>query len=309
MRSTLFIIVAVLSAALVNAESRASPASILQNRAGASCSNDQFFYPKKSCCLPSGGLQNTQCPSDRQCPSSWYWHPDHNCCVPKTSSAPPATCSGPFNLWDDDDQCCKKPTPTPAPVTPTPDCPSGHFFYSDKACCLPQGGPGNNPICPSDRSCPSDWWWHGTYDCCVPKYPNSPSTPACDDEVFHQWDNFDKCCKQPPAPPPTPSGSTHKPRGQNNRKTLKRQVSVCPPDLQECPIKGSVEVECVDGNEDLRNCGGRSALGLGKDCIAIPNAVGVSCLAGTKSCKVTSCDKGYAPSTDGTACFSTLVIF
>ncbi|KAG9022948.1 hypothetical protein FRB95_013935 [Tulasnella sp. JGI-2019a] len=312
MRSTILAITTLFSAALVSAESTTSSASGLKARGGSqSCASSHFFYSTKNCCLPKGGLSNTNCPSDRSCPNDWYYHPDHNGCVPKTSSSPQPSCGGTFSAWSNDEQCCKKPTPPPAPpappVTPTPSCPGGHFFYSDKGACLPNGGPGNNPPCPGDRGCPSDWWWHGSYNSCVPKNPNPPANPDCGTGNFRQWDNSEKCCKAPPPPPPTPSGSYHKPRGQTKRTKLARQVSACPQDLQECPIKGFTEVECVDGNEDLRNCGGCSTLGRGRDCGAIPNVVGVTCIAATKGCKVTSCDDGYVPSSDATSCVPSML--
>ncbi|KAG8979840.1 hypothetical protein FRB94_010853 [Tulasnella sp. JGI-2019a] len=302
MRSTIIAIASVLSAALVSAKSATSPASGLQERS-TSCSGNNFYYSTKNCCLPHGGISNTQCPSDRSCPSDWYYHPTYSCCVPKTSASPAASCNGDFSAWDTNDQCCKKPTTT----APAPTCSSGHFFYSTKSCCLPNGGPSTTPSCPSDRACPSDWYYHTTYSSCVPKNPNPPSTPTCNSGKFTSWDSNDQCCKQPTTPPPTPSGSIHKTRGQTKRATLARQVSQCLPDLQECPIKGSTEVECVDGNEDLGNCGGCTSLGKGQDCAAIKHVVGVTCMAATKGCQVSSCKDGYVPSTDATSCVPTLV--
>ncbi|KAG8864323.1 serine/threonine-protein kinase HAL4/sat4 [Tulasnella sp. 330] len=104
--------------------------------------------------------------------------------------------------------------------------------------------------------------------------------------AFSVWDQNDQCCKSPTTPPPQASGTI----GRNNHKKRRgalesRLVSLCPADLQECPIKGTTEVECVDANEDLRNCGGCAALNLGKDCAAIPNVLGVTCLAAQKRCQ------------------------
>ncbi|KAG8883798.1 serine/threonine-protein kinase HAL4/sat4 [Tulasnella sp. 332] len=120
--------------------------------------------------------------------------------------------------------------------------------------------------------------------------PNPPSTPSCSG-AFSVWDQNDQCCKSPTTPPPQASGTI----GRNNHKKRRgalesRLVSLCPADLQECPIKGTTEVECVDANEDLRNCGGCAALNLGKDCAAIPNVLGVTCLAAQKRCQDTEVD-------------------
>ena len=114
----------------------------------------------------------------------------------------------------------------------TKSCDKSSFFWSEKNCCLPNGGVKSPPKPPKDTSCPSctfhrvscvmiltfpffflAWYWSGDKNCCLPKAPNPPS-PSCDKDSA--WDKGSQCCKvkrsnpSPPSPPkssppPTPS--------------------------------------------------------------------------------------------------------
>lgn len=58
--------------------------------------------------------------------------------------------------------------------------------------------------------------------------------------------------------------------------------------------------ECIDTSLSLESCGGCASVGQGRDCTAIPGAVGVGCGGG--ECIIFSCEHGYSLSLDGTEC-------
>ncbi|KAI0801269.1 hypothetical protein C8Q74DRAFT_1435702 [Fomes fomentarius] len=99
-------------------------------------------------------------------------------------------------------------------------CKSSEFYWSEKSCCLPQGGSKNPPSPPKGTSCPTKWEWHGSKGYCVPQAPPTSGTPSC--SSGWGWNKGRGCCEQhpttskytPPAPsttkvtPPTPTPST-----------------------------------------------------------------------------------------------------
>ncbi|KAK7695107.1 hypothetical protein QCA50_002297 [Cerrena zonata] len=87
--------------------------------------------------------------------------------------------------------------------------------------------------------------------------------------------------------------------------------ALCPYALTACPNNPnsrptSIEswlregFECVDVQSDLNSCGGCATVSESRDCTTIPNAVGVSCIAG--SCRIDSCQSGFVQSINGTSC-------
>lgn len=101
---------------------------------------------------------------------------------------------------------------------------------------------------------------------------------------------------------------------------LRQPLSLCPTGETACPIPGSKNFEsfthshnqiadflsakggyeCIDTSLSLESCGGCASVGQGRDCTAIPGAVGVGCGGG--ECIIFSCEHGYSLSLDGTEC-------
>ncbi|KAI0639396.1 hypothetical protein C8Q77DRAFT_1152380 [Trametes polyzona] len=328
----------------------------------SSCKSSEFYYGQKECCLPHGGVPNPpKPPSGSSCPSSWYWHGGKSCCVPNhppTSSSPP-TCEDGWT-WDMTGWHCKRhettsayhpPTPTQhtttAPHTtyhpttsthstysaPSPsgtDCPSNHWYWGPKQCCLPHGGTPNPPKPPSGSQCPPNWEWNTGKNCCVPHHPDLPP-PQCGGGWG--WNEGSKCCfphtttsSTPPKPSSKPGGGYgggsgsggygggwggnsggyggssggHWKRGHGKS----RAVSLCPNGLEACPLVGltglSGDYECADTRNDVQSCGGCVSTGAGVDCTAIDGVGNVGCNNG--KCVVLTCAAGYKRSADGSLC-------
>ncbi|KAL5529302.1 hypothetical protein ACEPAG_5287 [Sanghuangporus baumii] len=86
------------------------------------CSENEFFWESRSCCLPHGGPTKTPTPPKGiDCPSSWYFSHEQGCCVPKTKPPKPTTptCSKEGWFWIPNLQCCSQPSP-PSPPTSLP---------------------------------------------------------------------------------------------------------------------------------------------------------------------------------------------
>jgi len=117
----------------------------------ASCSNNEFWYEDRSCCLPHGGSPSPPSPpKGNDCPSGgWYWHDEQKCCVPSHPSPPPPTCNNSWS-WDQNESCCKPPAPKP----------SGHSWgkRSSKSRSL--------SLCPTGTdACPVGGLTGGDYEC------------------------------------------------------------------------------------------------------------------------------------------------
>ncbi|PCH33632.1 hypothetical protein WOLCODRAFT_22134 [Wolfiporia cocos MD-104 SS10] len=88
------------------------------------CSDAEFYYDLKSCCLPYGGQPNPPTPPQgtNQCPTSgWEWHTEKECCVPQQppEQNPPPQCGGGWE-WNHGSSTCCEPTTTTALATSTP---------------------------------------------------------------------------------------------------------------------------------------------------------------------------------------------
>ncbi|KAI0793495.1 hypothetical protein C8Q75DRAFT_731202 [Abortiporus biennis] len=197
---------------------------------GSDCGNNEFFYSKTSCCLPSGGVPNPPSPpSGTSCPSNgYYWHETKSCCVPHNANPPSPSCpSG--TTWNDDKNACEHPasssTPSkPSSTTPTKpsstastpsqsssgNCGNNQFFWSGKGCCLEHGGEPNPPSPPKGTDCPSSGWsWSNDQGCCVPHSP-SPPTPSCGNGWLWQSGLF-HCTPSQSTTPATPTSTPSKP--------------------------------------------------------------------------------------------------
>ncbi|KAJ8463390.1 hypothetical protein ONZ51_g10287 [Trametes cubensis] len=301
-----------------------------------SCSSGEFYWGDKDCCLPYGGSPNPpQPPSGTSCPSNWEWHSGKSCCVPHSPPTSTPSCSNGWG-WNNNSKCCEQPkpssaphstahtTPSPSPTTyhptttshstapsssPSDSCPSNHWYWSPKSCCLPHGGSPNPPQPPSGRSCPSNWEWHSGKSCCVPHHPNQPP-PQCGSGWG--WDDGSKCCfphgsstTSTPQPSSKPGKPGHSGGGYWKRAHSKsRAASLCPNGLDACPISGlsglTGDFECVDIQNDIQSCGGCVSTGVGKDCTAIDGSWNVGCNNG--KCVVFTCAAGYKRSADGSMC-------
>ncbi|EIM92477.1 uncharacterized protein STEHIDRAFT_151799 [Stereum hirsutum FP-91666 SS1] len=88
-----------------------TPTSSAPATTGSStCSNSEFWFEPKSCCLTPGSSDGKGSPpSGKSCPTSdgdWYWSNNKSCCLPKTKpSAPTPTCSSGWS-WDHSNSCC-----------------------------------------------------------------------------------------------------------------------------------------------------------------------------------------------------------
>ncbi len=162
--------------------------------ARGSCGNNEWFYSGKSCCIPYGGPSKPPSPpAGTSCPSCEYDAPElhtilfivpfsallrqsenvrfyffnsaysqltvrHSCCLPKQPNSGTPSCSGGYT-WDSGKDICKKSTPAPPPTSPkgpsNPSCSKSEFWWDNKPCCLPNGGPSTPPSPPSGSPCPS----------------------------------------------------------------------------------------------------------------------------------------------------------
>lgn len=282
----------------------------------SSCQKEEFWYEEKKCCLPRGGQSwHPQPPPEKQCPpSGWSWNDEHDCCVPHQPPPPfhpPPQCPKEWD-WSPATYCCERSPHHPQPPPPKPSggysgwkrgehdessCKKEEFWFDERNCCLPRGGPSWHPSPPPEKKCPhSEWSWSEEHDCCIPHHP-SPPPPKCDDKW--EWSNDDMCCKQPPPPPPRPSGGH-----VWKRESLAREPQLCPMGLTACPISSasglSADFECLDTANEFESCGGCASIGRGQDCTAIEGAWNVGCEQG--SCAVYTCAPGFKLSNNGTSC-------
>jgi len=193
------------------------------------------------------------------------------------------------------------------------ECPSNHFKWEAKDCCLPYGGPPQPVNPPEDSQCPSNWSWHWEKGCCTPHQPPQQlPPPQCD----HGWNWFEatySCCPGgggSPTIPHLPSGIPIYLGGGNygghgaypKRKLRSRTISICPQGLAACAVTSLTggDYECVDTVSDLDNCGGCALFGEGQNCNAIPGVWNVGCEQ--SSCKIYTCAQGYRLAHDGKSC-------
>ncbi|KAL5632681.1 hypothetical protein ACGC1H_005584 [Rhizoctonia solani] len=183
--------------------------SCVPNGGGGRCNKGDFWWVKKECCLPHGGIPAPSSPPNGyQCPNQWYWGSDRGCCVPSVPDVP-TTPACPVNYsWSSDSYCVPNPTPAPPPPPKTgPDsCSEVEFWWGSIALCLPIGGPHSPPSPPEGTYCPSDWYWGSHHNCCLPKsrpYDNKP--PSC--PITYSWVVELSWCKPLPSGPPSCSNS------------------------------------------------------------------------------------------------------
>jgi len=180
------------------------------------------------------------------------------------------------------------------------DCNNDEFWWKEKSCCLPYGGPSWQPEPPPEKKCPhSEWSWSDEHDCCTPYYP-APPPPQCEKDWY--WSSSDLCCtrQQPP-----PQSSIYWKRAQAKRAAdASRYAQFCPMGLTACPVAGasglSSDFECLDTANELESCGGCASIGKGQDCTAITGAWNVGCELG--SCAVYTCAPGFKRSRNGKFC-------
>jgi len=187
-------------------------------------------------------------------------------------------------------------------------CKNDEFWYDEKKCCLPLGGPPSHPEPPPEKKCPhTGWSWNKEQSCCVPHYPLPPSHPS--PQCPKDWDWFPAtfCCQQsshhPSPPPPAHSGGYG---GWKRASHKSRTPQICPQGLSACPIMGTSgltgDLECLDTANELESCGGCASIGQGQDCTSIKGAWNVACEQG--SCTVYTCAAGFRRSDDGKSCIS-----
>lgn len=207
----------------------------------------------------------------------------------------------------------------PGGNTPQKNCKKGEFWWKDKECCLPDGGPPAPPKPPKDHDCPpNNYYWSNDKGCCVPTHnpPEQQPPPQCP----KNWDwvpGIHACLPHwtpptPPAPPSQPSSWPGYPgHGKDGKGGWKKRSvdqksrlsPMCPTGLDACPITGSLvsgEYECLDVSAELESCGGCVSLGQGQDCTTIEGAWNVGCEQG--SCAVYTCQAGFVRSHDGKTC-------
>ncbi|KDR85002.1 hypothetical protein GALMADRAFT_131762 [Galerina marginata CBS 339.88] len=189
-------------------------------------------------------------------------------------------------------------------------CKPQEFWYKDKECCLPTGGPPKPPPSPpKGTQCPpTSHYWGEKQGCCVPRNPppSNPPPPQCP-KGWTWYPSLHHCRPTPTPPTPPPSHPSGNPGsgGYNHhnykRSTHKARASLCPTGLDACPVSGlSGDYECLDTATELESCGGCSTLGKGQDCTAIKGVWNVGCEQG--SCKVYTCAGGFQVGADGKSC-------
>lgn len=216
-------------------------------------------------------------------------------------------------------------------------CKSNEFWYQDKNCCLPDGGPKSKPPPPPQGSLcpPTNYYWGQQQGCCVPKHPppSNPPPPQCP-RGWLWYKSVFKCLPLPtppstpnPHPSPKPGDKDCDDKGKGSkgndkdkkdnhdggkkggndrnhhhrRQEVKSRQTLCPTGLDACPIAGLTgDYECVDYATELEFCGGCTTLGKGQDCTQIPGAWNVGCEQG--SCVVLTCAGGFKLSPDARSC-------
>ncbi|KAF8872139.1 hypothetical protein CPB84DRAFT_1818103 [Gymnopilus junonius] len=193
-------------------------------------------------------------------------------------------------------------------------CKSNEFWYEDRSCCLPNGGPTSPPNPPKGSQCPpTSHYWDDKQACCVPRHQPPPDCPPPQCNKGWDWYSSLHQCKPTSTPSTTPSipKPSSKPYGGNNnnnhysnnhkRTTHKARTSLCPAGLDACPVSGLTgDYECLDTSSELESCGGCTTLGQGQDCTAIKDAWNVGCDRG--SCVVYTCAGGFKLSPDAKSC-------
>ncbi|KAF7785030.1 hypothetical protein Agabi119p4_1195 [Agaricus bisporus var. burnettii] len=93
---------------------------------------------------------------------------------------------------------------------PSERCKSNEFWWDDKKCCLPYGGPNSPPQPPKSTYCPpSGYYWHKDKGCCAPKNPPQPNHPEPQCGKGHNWYQSLHYCV--PEPHHTTTSTYHKP--------------------------------------------------------------------------------------------------
>ncbi|KAJ7783798.1 protein priA [Mycena maculata] len=189
-------------------------------------------------------------------------------------------------------------------------CNSSEFWYEDKSCCLPHGGPPSPPAPPKGHDCPpSTWYWNTEQGCCTPTHPQPPNNPPPQCPEGWTWYSLLHMClpnipTPPSSPPSKPSGGSNSGGGSNWKRHAPktRSAPLCPTGLDACPIPGlsANDFECVDTAVELESCGGCASLGQGEDCTAIAGAWNVGCEQGR--CAVYTCAFGFKRAKDGQSC-------
>ncbi|KAJ6519830.1 protein priA [Mycena sanguinolenta] len=182
-------------------------------------------------------------------------------------------------------------------------CKSNEFWYEEKGCCLPHGGPPSPPSPPKGHDCPpSNYYWNTEQGCCTPSHPTSPYNPPPQCRDGWSWYSGLHMCL--PSPPSAPTPPASHPSGGSNwkRHARKRSAPLCPSGLDACPIPGGAvsDYECIDTAVELESCGGCASLGQGQDCTAIPGVWNVGCEQGR--CAVYTCTFGFKRAPDGQSC-------
>ncbi|TEB35040.1 hypothetical protein FA13DRAFT_1753404 [Coprinellus micaceus] len=198
------------------------------------------------------------------------------------------------------------------PSKPGNSCKKNEFWYGEKECCLPSGGPPKPTPPPTGVNCPPSWSWNGPKKCCLPHNPPPPKPPVpqCP-KGWVWWPILYKCLPtpQPPTPhPPQPSKGPHNPhypqppKPHHGKRDESSRIALCPSGLRACPLPGLLagDYECLDTATELTSCGGCVSEGKGQDCTAIKGAWNVGCER--SSCVVYSCSGGFELSDDKKAC-------
>jgi len=291
-------------------------AALPGNYDSSSCKSSDFWYEEKSCCLPRGGPpSHPKPPPEKQCPpKDWSWNKEHSCCVPHyptPPSHPPPQCSKNWK-WSSATYCCEPEQHDPSSPRPSgastytnrkrdhpgpSSCKKSEFWFDERSCCLPRGGPSTHPNPPQGKECPREHWsWSDEHSCCIPHQPPPRYEPQCSND--HKWSADEMCCEKNDPSHPQPSG------GYSQRKRAVDYTQLCPMGLTACPIASarglSSDFECLDTTNELESCGGCASIGKGQDCTAIEGAWNVGCEQGT--CAVYTCAPGFKHSIDGASC-------
>ena len=180
--------------------------------------------------------------------------------------------------------------------------------WTDKKCCLPNGGVKTPPSPPKGTNCPpTNWYWNTGKGCCTPRNPPlpwNPPPPQCPKNWTWQPSTW-RCVPTPTpptTPPPNPSPKPTNPKpgdkdcddkgnpikgkggfGGHKRALKSRQTSLCPSGTDACPVSSlaGADYECVDYATEIEFCGGCPSLGKGQDCTKIEGAWNVGCDQGS----------------------------